>query len=70
MAGKGHEERFPPVILSDRFGFREGTFARTRGNDEGARMPDLSRPRHGTGRFDPTVIKIEAGRFDLWADSP
>jgi hypothetical protein len=31
-----HQERFPPPSLRDRCGFREGTFAGTRGNGRDA----------------------------------
>ena len=30
----GHQQRFPPPNLRDRYEFREGTFARAHGNDE------------------------------------
>jgi hypothetical protein len=32
----GHEERFPPLSLSDRCGFGEETFARTHRNGQEA----------------------------------
>jgi hypothetical protein len=40
----GHEERLPPLSLSDRSGFREGTFAGTRGNDEDAPVSAIGLP--------------------------
>jgi hypothetical protein len=39
MAASGHEERFPPLRLSGRCEFCEGTFAGTAGNDEDAPLP-------------------------------
>jgi hypothetical protein len=41
----GHEDQFPPLGPSDRWGVREGTFAGTCGNDKDA--PIAAIPRVG-----------------------
>jgi hypothetical protein len=61
-AGTGHKDAFPPTRLSAGSGFRKETIAGRNGRD--ASIPALSRSRR-TGRFDPTVIQIEARRLDL-----
>jgi len=37
----GHEDAFPPATLSNRFRLGKPTFARTRGNEQDAPIPDL-----------------------------
>jgi hypothetical protein len=39
MAGKGHEERFPPTRLSASYGFRKETIAGVRHNGRDAPIP-------------------------------
>jgi hypothetical protein len=59
MALTGHEERFPPPRLSDRYGFSKETVARVPGSDRDAPIPDLpTPPRNGEVR--PTA-DIRAG---------
>jgi len=43
MTGLGHEDQFPPPRSSGRCGFREGTFAGTRGKDKDAPIPAIRR---------------------------
>jgi hypothetical protein len=39
MGQADHQERFPPLSLSDRCGFGEETFARTHGSGQDAPIP-------------------------------
>jgi hypothetical protein len=50
MAGVGHQHQFPHPEPSARYGFGQGTFAGTRGNERDAPFPDLPpSPRNGGG---------------------
>jgi hypothetical protein len=44
MAAEGHQERFPPPSLRDRYAFREGTFAGTRAKGRNAPIPAVRGP--------------------------
>jgi hypothetical protein len=46
MAGMGHEERLPPSRLNGCCRFGQGTFARTRDNDEEAPEAAIFEPQN------------------------
>jgi hypothetical protein len=78
-AGMGHEERFPPPRLSDRYGFSKETVARVPGTDRDAPIPAVRgrrsncrvrpfsvtqlRIRNGSSCPTPATARTRSGRF-------
>ena len=63
---KGHEERFPPLRLSGRCWFREGTFAGRRGKEEDAPKPAV--PLSWVERVKPSTSTLIQTRMRVSPD--